>query len=389
MQPKTSKRLDKNAFNRIKKTAQNMAVSDRMVSQKGSFATQVPQEIGLQLTNKCNLRCTHCFEWNNEGYNHGLTQADQKGELDYEIIENVLKETQQVKANLFLWGGEPMVYSQWDRLCSDLKKDKRWTVLCTNGILVEEKMDSLIDISKDLAILTSLEGFEQENDLIRGQGSYKRAMGGIQEVIRLQKKNIFKGLQSVHLTISDNMIGKLYEFVEFSEALGIDSLYLCFPWYIPKEVSYDMDAYFTKHFSWLQKSQDKIASWHSFKFKVDEQMIEALLKDLKRIINRTWKIRVRFQPALEINEIPDYIRGNKIAAQNKGKCLAVCNRMDILADGSVSACKLFSEFSVGNLKDKTLEEIWHGEHFNKVRQHLSKELMPVCSKCILLYLNGK
>lgn len=389
MQPKTSKKIDEAAFNRIKKTTKNMLNSQRMQKKEGCFATPVPEEIGLQLTNQCNLRCRHCFEWNDKGYNHELTKDELDTDLNYEVIEQVLEKTRSNRANLYLWGGEPMVYSQWNRLCTDLETEKRWSVLCTNGILVEDKMDSLLKISENLAILTSVEGFEKENDCIRGKGSYQKVMKGINEVLRLQKKGIFKGLQSIHITVSDAMIGKLYDFMEFCEEMGIDTVYFCLPWYIPGEVSAEMDEYYKKHFGWLGSAGEKLPNWHSFKFHIKEENITALQNDFSRIGERVWKCRVRYQPALEIDEIPEYVRGGTKTAQSRQRCLGACNRMDILTDGSVSSCKLFSEFTVGNLNHMKLEEVWHGEKFNKIRSHLANELMPVCSKCILLYLNGR
>lgn len=389
MQPKTEMKMDKASFERLKKTVQNMAESNRLSQLDPNYAVKIPKEVGIQLTNRCNLRCKHCFEWNQEGFNHDLTKKQLDHELDFDIVEKIFKQTCETKANLFLWGGEPMYYREWDRLTRLLEQDPRWSVLCTNGIMVEDKMDSLLRISENLAILTSIEGFEAENDAIRGTGSYKKVMAGMDKVLSLQKKGIFKGKQSVHCTISDAMIGKLYDFMVYFEDLGVDTVYFCFPWYLPKEVSLAMDQFFEEKFSWLvgENSQQK-KSWHSFKFRINPDLVTYLEEEMRRINERTWKIRIRYQPALEISQVKDYILGTTATAQHKKKCLAITNRMDVLADGSVSACKLFSEFDVGNLKTMDVEEVWNGEKFRKVRAILSSGLMPVCSKCILLYLNG-
>nr|WP_238392318.1 SPASM domain-containing protein [Paenibacillus antri] len=50
---------------------------------------------------------------------------------------------------------------------------------------------------------------------------------------------------------------------------------------------------------------------------------------------------------------------------------------------------MFPEFKVGDLLIQDVGELWHGEAFAKMRETLSCGLMPVCSKCILLYLNGR
>lgn len=57
---------------------------------------------------------------------------------------------------------------------------------------------------------------------------------------------------------------------------------------------------------------------------------------------------------------------------------SISNRMDGLADGSVSSCKLFSEFSVGSLYEKGVLELWESETVKKVRETIYGGLTPNC-----------
>jgi len=390
MQPQTEVKFDSESFKRIMRTIKNMSQSSRQASNNPCYSTELPEDVGLQLTNRCNLRCKHCFEWNSEGFHWDMEDCERSMELDFGIVDKVISQTCEAKSNLFLWGGEPLYYNEWDKVANLIEKDPRWTVLCTNGILIEEKMDSLLKISSNLAILTSIEGFETENDAIRGKGTFSKVMNGIDLILGLQSKGMFKGKQSVHCTINDGMIGKLYDFLEYFEQKGVDTVYLCFPWYIPTEISCKMDEYFNKNFSWIKNNpDDKRGSWHSYKFRLNPDKITSLIGEMEKINRRRWSIRVRYQPALEIGEVQNYILGKELAAQGRKRCLAVTNRMDVLSSAKVSACKLFQEFCVGDLRKQDVREIWNGEHFNKIREVLGKGLMPVCSKCILLYLNGR
>jgi hypothetical protein len=49
---------------------------------------------------------------------------------------------------------------------------------------------------------------------------------------------------------------------------------------------------------------------------------------------------------------------------------------------------MYPEFEVGDLNVESVKEIWNGRKIKKVRDILNNRLMPVCSKCILLYLHG-
>lgn len=63
--------------------------------------------------------------------------------------------------------------------------------------------------------------------------------------------------------------------------------------------------------------------------------------------------------------------------------------MEVHADGNVSSCKFFPEFVVGNLYETPTLQLWQSERFSRVRKILAETgMMPVCSKCILLYMNG-
>jgi radical SAM protein with 4Fe4S-binding SPASM domain len=110
---------------------------------------------------------------------------------------------------------------------------------------------------------------------------------------------------------------------------------------------------------------------------------------MARVAGRTWGLRIRYQPEVGADELEDFINGSPKPVQGKKTCLAIANRMEVHADGAVSACKFFPEFTVGDLRGRSVDEVWRGENFRRVREELHESgLTPVCAKCVLLYLNG-
>jgi MoaA/NifB/PqqE/SkfB family radical SAM enzyme len=92
------------------------------------------------------------------------------------------------------WGGEPLLYRDWDGLVELLAEDPRWTAVCTNGTLIERRLDSLMKISRHLEVSVSLDGFETEHDSIRGKGSFQRpckafAAGRKEEGVRVPRRS--------------------------------------------------------------------------------------------------------------------------------------------------------------------------------------------------------
>ncbi len=386
--PKTKVVINKKEFERIRQTVANM-VEGKRVQEQQADNSRLPIDLGIFLTGKCNLRCKHCFEWNENGFLTAEDLACANREIPIEYIKRCLEFTRPKKTRLYLWGGEPLLYSKLPELCELLKEDPRWTTLCTNGLLVEKKLDILKPVSENLVLLTSLDGFEEAHELIRGKGTYQKTLDSIKLVTSLIKTGEFKGRQSVNCVLSEPMLGKLYDFCAYMEEIGIDTLYMCLPWYISEESAEKMDEFFDTRFQGvLERDKEKVPSWHDFKFSLGDENVQRLMDDMKKINSREWKIRIRFQPAIQMDEVKEFIEGGCSCAQNKKQCLAVVNRMDILQDGTMTACKMFKEFAIGNLKDHSVEELWFSERYQQIRAVLAKETMPICAKCVLMYLNG-
>lgn len=375
----------------LKRTIRNTVETKRNKDKMPGYATPLPESIGIKLTNQCNLRCKHCYQWNDSGYHHFMTLQQQREQLDYGLLEKVILETEEAKSRLYIWGGEPLFYSEFDKLADLLESHPRETTICTNAMLIEKKLDALLRISENLELLIALDGFEEENDAIRGKGVFRKAIGAIEKLVELRKQGVFKGKISIHTVINDSMTSKLYGLLDYLEHIGVDLVIVCFPWYISDECSRGMDDYFDRTFDFLNGNKFMgERSWHAFKYKLDPAYIPALMSELERVNNRTWKMRLRYQPNLEHDQIEDFVLGKELVGtgtMNK-KCLALSNRMDVTPDGSVVACKFFQEFEIGSLKDAPVKELWHSLTYTKLREIMDERLSPACSKCSVLHLHG-
>jgi len=210
--------------------------------------------------------------------------------------------------------------------------------------------------------------------------------------ILLKQRKKYNGNINVNLVLNDANVLELYDIAMFCENLGIDTVYFCFPWYIPENVAKRMDEYFIQNFSWLNPdfmNRQTTASWHSYTHHLSPDSKIILEEQVKKLNSRIWKTRVRIRPDMTLDEAEGFLLGTEEPAQNRKKCHAVSNRMDILADGTVSSCKLFPEFKVGDLYSQEPLEIWKSKNYEKLRGIMYEGLTPICSKCIQLYLNGR
>jgi radical SAM protein with 4Fe4S-binding SPASM domain len=390
MQPQTTTAYKQKALERLKRKIAATRKCNTERDSNPAYALPVPFEIGLKLTNRCDLRCTHCFQWNDSGYHYHMDKSEttKSGDLDIAIIKDAFEFTKTTNAMVYLWGGEPLIYDCWPELVNLLREDPRETVICTNGLSIGKHIDDLCSISEHLTMLVSIEGTEELHNSLRGKNSFKRTMQGLDLLLEKRLTGEYKGFVSVAAVLSDDLIDSMHEFCSYFEDKGIDTLYINFPWFIPEDVSFEMDELFKEKFSWMGTDRSFRNSWHSFDFHVNPEKFEQLLQQIKKLNEKTWNVRIRFQPDLDETEMLDFIKGGTKPAQKKTRCLGISNRLDILPNGTVTPCKKFIEFSVGNLHQSGLQEVWQGIPFSKFRELHNNTLMPICSKCEILYMNG-
>ena len=119
----------------------------------------------LQITNKCNLRCRHCYIGN------GGTD-----ELSVKQIKETLKEFEQMQGlKVLITGGEPLLHNKFEEVNEMLPQFSVRKVLFTNGLLLKERIKKL-NVEE---IQVSIDGLEHAHDSLRGKGTFKAAMKAV------------------------------------------------------------------------------------------------------------------------------------------------------------------------------------------------------------------
>jgi radical SAM protein with 4Fe4S-binding SPASM domain len=187
----------------------------------------------------------------------------------------------------------------------------------------------------------------------------------------------------VNCLIQGLMVGRLHDFVAFMQHEGVDAVYLSPPWFISRTTARLMDEYCETHFAWMRNEMRPTnRSWHSYTSKIDVSNIRVLTDQLKQVKAANWKVKVRYNPAIEYDELEEFLKGSHIPAQRKRTYLALRSRMDVYPNGDVVSCPLFPEMAVGNLHNSDAAEAWHGTKFDFVRESVQVcGLMPACAKC--------
>jgi len=122
----------------------------------------------VNITNKCNLKCKHCFVFREGNPNTPTEKNEMPAEL---MIKEIKKYRRKYGILRMLWmGGEPLLRK--DVLKLGVKQFFQ-NVIATNGTL------PLMNLGPNIKWTISLDGPEEINDEIRGKGSFKRVISNL------------------------------------------------------------------------------------------------------------------------------------------------------------------------------------------------------------------
>ena len=289
------------------------------------MATNRPFEFFIQwhLTERCNLRCRHCYQ--------GERSTD---EMPLREIRNVIIEVSDTvkdwsesykvsfSPSMNITGGEPFLRNDLFEILGEIKKQGLKIYLLTNGTLVDKKRARMLaDLGVDGAQV-SMEGPEDVHDAIRGAGSYSASASGVEQLVDA-------GIAvTLNVTVSNLNAGQVKRIITFGSHAGV------------KRVGFS-----------------RLVPAGKGRALLSHMLTQAQVKELYEELF-----------SLELKGI-DVVTGDPVAAQMKMKakgdagtmaisgCAAGVSGLTIQPNGNVTPCRRLP-LSLGNVRRDSLREIW-------------------------------
>ena len=280
----------------------------------------------FEITNRCNLRCKHCY--NDSG-------AKRNNELTFEEIRDLIDNFADIGVlNIVLSGGEPLMYPHFLDIVEQIRSKPMSCIVFTNGTLITKKIVQKFKELGILSVATSIDGATPEtNDSFRGvPGSFEKTVKAIEM------------LKEAEIPVRVNISLHKGNLNEFSGVLAFLKKWEITDYSI-SPISYTGRA----------KELDSVITPEEYK-KVVEQLKE-------------------YETAEKIkNEFP-YI-------PQLTNCGAGRNSLTIRSNGSVVPCPPFpDEASLGSIREDSISNIWNNSEFlDKIRRvNISENKM--CREC--------
>lgn len=307
------------------------------------FCQEVPSDIYLLMTYRCNLKCRYCYnisdrcEW--------IDEPDASAGPDMTLAEyrRLVEEARDLGVKRFLFtGGEPLLNPLTIEVAKYVTGQGMDTELLTNGILIDEANAGTI--AESFALITiSLDSLDKEShEQMRGKGTFAKAVNSINSL-----KAHGAQVRANSVITSVNVHEILATWIEVQDRLKCD--YYTPALYIPIREDAETCGELLPVMADLLKEQDRIRG--HFKDKPGIAFKEA---------------RIRFSCGIGNGEI------------------------SVSPDGIVFPCHTLHkpELYCGNLREQRLEQILkESPVLEKLRQFNVNEV-EVCAACDFKYLCG-
>lgn len=280
--------------------------------------------IQLHLTERCNLTCTHCYQ-----------SGKSTDELSLAEIRSVISEVADMlgewsaaydvafSSSFNITGGEPFLRHDIFPVLEELADKRIDAYLLSNGILITKDKAEVLARLGVKGVQVSIEGPEEIHDAIRGKGSLKRSLAGIQCLLDA-------GIEvAMNTTLSDINATAFPDVIALASSMGVQKL----------------------GFSRLVPSG-------SGRNLLNKMLTKEVLVDL---YGRIFSLNTGNLKIVTGDPVASQFRspaGEDVAGSfPSGGCAAGVSGLTILPDGTVTPCRRLP-IPLGNVRTDSLREIW-------------------------------
>lgn len=143
---------------------------------KNPFNPPYLKNLMINITERCNLTCKHCY----------ITEKNQTDMELNKLLQLVRNFYDLQGIRLILTGGEPFLYDELKSLLQKLTDIPLQKVLLTNGILIPKQGQEIIDLLKSnhFEVFVSLDGLKESHNQFRNAKCFQDTIDGIKRLLK-------------------------------------------------------------------------------------------------------------------------------------------------------------------------------------------------------------
>ncbi len=341
--------------------------SGKLPSHLLQFAKDKKPVVVWNMTQRCNLKCVHC-------YAHAVEPSRHKDPISTDQAKAIIDDLAAFGAPVMLFsGGEPLVREDLVELAKYATSKGMRAVISTNGTLITKaKARELKDVGLSYVGI-SLDGAEEVHDRFRAvPGSYKMALKGVENC---QAEGLKVGLRFTINKRNAAEIPHLFDLIEAMEVPRICFYHLVYSGRGSELIKEDLDHAETR--AVVDLIMDRTRALHD----------KGLPKEVLTVDNHADGPYVYYRLLKEdperAAEVMELLRMNEGNSSGRGiGCISW--------DGSVHADQFMRHITFGNVLERPFSEIWTDQNIELL--HKLKDKRPHvkgrCAACRFLNICG-
>jgi MoaA/NifB/PqqE/SkfB family radical SAM enzyme len=340
-----------------------------------------PGFISFTVTNACNLRCRMCGQWSESGYMRSSPE-EHKSALDLADWKRLVDEAwAHGSTNILVRGGEPFLMPGIVDLLEHIASRGIFTSIDSNGTCLARFADDLVRIGR-LHVTVSVDGPEAIHDDVRGvPGCFRQITEGLSALRAAEQRQQKTIGKSITFTISPWSYRGLSAMPDVARALGVENLCIVPYYYLPEALglAYEREM--------REELATRCFSWRGFQHEtsgVDGELFSKELAAYKANLGSLFDY-----PYLPLSP-EEYrtwfaspvapVRDDPLACPNAERLI------DVQPTGEANCCVDFPDYSFGNVRAATLEELWNGPRARRFRERRRQRPLSACHRCGAKYM---
>jgi len=338
-----------------------------------------PETISLFLTYRCNLRCSMCGQW---GENGVYRRSRPEDELPTQKLLDLLDDVRSFRPNITLFGGEPFLHRDWRAIVERAKHYRLRVNAITNGTLLHRFAAQIVDSQLDELII-SLDGPEAVHDAIRNKpGAFRAIIQGIARINELKTRSSSpRPVINITTVITPQNVRHLKTIAEIAGNAGAKSITFHHLIFI------NAGQYENFRSELLGQFRTEPADWRGFvRDNLPDMDVEALLGQITDLTQLKNGINISVYPNLPAEEIRAYYSQWDFRSDAyPNRCLSPWMVAYVFPDGSVRPFHSMN-FEAGNIMEQSFKQIWNNPGYRAFRNHVKRHrCFSICTRCTEFY----
>lgn len=352
----------------------------------GGQANRIRQ-CSIRITDICNLRCHTCGQWGDRGFLRACSLPDLKrNEVSPERYIELLRDLYEHghTPSVYLWGGEPMLYKGSVDIIEEAARLGMAPSIATNGTGLLKHAERLVEAPM-FVIQISVDGPDEKTHNASRPGAtpevnnFRTIWTAIERIreLRTEKKQRLPLIATL-TTINNVNYNKLVDIYEvFGDKADVCVFYLA--WWIDEDSAAKHTKDFQERFGFApQKHFGWIGNWRPPDYEVLSEQLQRIQEKAGRLSGPSVVI---MPPLMNPKDLETYYSDHDCTF-GFDRCVSIFSAVEINSNGDMSPCRDYHDYVVGNVKEKTITELWNSDSYKIFRKSISeKGLMPVCTRC--------